>query len=121
MRVISIIRKPMKGSVAVNCVNHGCGALNIDACRISQNTPEIGGRWPANIILHHNAVSKLETQSGLVGGGSLRVNSDESSSNTHEGYRRKNRSMFSISLRGSVRTRGDRGTASRFFKNVEDK
>lgn len=33
--LITLARKPMTGSVAANVLNHGTGALNIDACRVS--------------------------------------------------------------------------------------
>lgn len=41
---IVVARKPFKGTVRDNLIQHGTGAINIDACR----TPE--GRWPANLI-----------------------------------------------------------------------
>lgn len=75
---ITVARKPMGGTVAANVLEHGTGALNIDACRVPAGgeqpkgsgareswramegrtdlqphdgnvTPE-AGRWPANII-----------------------------------------------------------------------
>lgn len=40
MRVIHVLRKPLgKASVAENVLEHGCGALNIDACRVSSSRP----------------------------------------------------------------------------------
>lgn len=80
MRVITLARKPLVGSVADNVLRHGTGGLNIEASRIGtqgeklqggaggllsdirDNTPypeghefvqAEGGRWPANIILEH--------------------------------------------------------------------
>ena len=43
---IIVARKPIKGTVAKNCLKYGVGGLNIDECRISYNgeTPNIGGR-----------------------------------------------------------------------------
>lgn len=35
MRVITLARKPFKGKIVDNLLKHGCGALNIDPCRIS--------------------------------------------------------------------------------------
>ena len=32
--LITLARKPLAGSVAQNVLTHGCGALNVDACRI---------------------------------------------------------------------------------------
>jgi hypothetical protein len=79
--IITILRKPLDGSVADNSLKHGCGAINIDDTRIGsivQDTSKNGrspdkhkntvfqsglkedfegkittGRWPANFILIH--------------------------------------------------------------------
>jgi site-specific DNA-methyltransferase (adenine-specific) len=74
---IVVARKPIEGTVAGNCLVYGCGALNIDDCRIKHNEKcrlkaaqaqgnkvflqagrkvaiselKEGGRWPANLIL----------------------------------------------------------------------
>lgn len=83
MRIVTVTRKPISGSTTANVVEHGTGALNIDACRIGsgtrplrlsvdrgieRNTYEGGaatrggshaagetstGRWPANVLLQH--------------------------------------------------------------------
>jgi len=74
---ITVARKPFKGTVAANVLEHGTGALNIDGCRVgteerfnlaagnkaggnSLNMSSVGmpdadgkacvGRWPANLI-----------------------------------------------------------------------
>jgi len=69
---IILARKPLDGTYANNIMTHGCGALNIDGCRIPsestkrRNTAEMGyhggntsndyetgsdcGRWPANVM-----------------------------------------------------------------------
>jgi len=77
---IIVARKPLNGTVAANCVEYGCGALNIDGCRIPTNgddashrasawsdhaesktfhgqqyrdmsdVPVPAGRWPANVL-----------------------------------------------------------------------
>jgi DNA modification methylase len=39
---IVFARKPLDGTYANNVMTHGCGALNIDGCRI-------GERWPGNV------------------------------------------------------------------------
>lgn len=78
MRVISLARKPIPGSVAQNVLNHGTGALHVDACRVEANAVLTGGggklwshyrdgtedrartqtnpgmgRWPTNLLLQH--------------------------------------------------------------------
>ena len=34
MAIITLLRKPFKGTVAHNTLTHGCGGLNIDGCRV---------------------------------------------------------------------------------------
>ena len=70
---IILARKPLVGTVAANVQAHGCGALNIDGCRVGTETRfntsasrneiygqfqgaerdgrECIGRWPANVLL----------------------------------------------------------------------
>jgi site-specific DNA-methyltransferase (adenine-specific) len=76
-----LVRKPLEGTVADNVIDHGCGGLNIDGCRVGKNpgykypngaggntfsvnkgidgtrtTPvfSTGGRFPANLVLSHH-------------------------------------------------------------------
>ena len=80
--IITLLRKPLEGSVADNTLKHGCGALNIDATRVGAESRtykgsgksemvysesragmsdgrgkdmefSVEGRWPANFILTH--------------------------------------------------------------------
>jgi site-specific DNA-methyltransferase (adenine-specific) len=87
---IVVARKPLIGTVAANVLEHGTGALNIDACRIGTDSicssgqgiksgannfigggkdtqpPSVHiGRWPANIALDATAASILDQQSGV--------------------------------------------------------
>lgn len=34
MKIVTVARKPILGSATQNVIDHGCGALNIDGCRI---------------------------------------------------------------------------------------
>ena len=43
---ITMARKPFKGNVAANVLEHGTGAINVDGCRVGDSN----GRWPANLI-----------------------------------------------------------------------
>lgn len=90
---IVMARKPLAGTVAANVLEHGTGALNIDACRVAHDEPEgrpstgmhgrragimgetverhrettsanTSGRWPANVILDESQSEVLEEQSG---------------------------------------------------------
>ena len=38
MRIIHVLRKPFSGPVAKNVLEHGTGALNIEACRVASTT-----------------------------------------------------------------------------------
>ena len=38
--IVHVLRKPLTGTVAANALQHGCGALNIDGCRVSLSSDE---------------------------------------------------------------------------------
>jgi site-specific DNA-methyltransferase (adenine-specific) len=42
---ITVARKPLTGTVAENVLQHGTGALNVDGCRVGDES----GRFPANL------------------------------------------------------------------------
>jgi site-specific DNA-methyltransferase (adenine-specific) len=92
---IVVARRPLIGTVAANVLEHGTGALNIDACRIGRDPddvsgwassgsgssenramsgpnfardpkPDASGRWPANIALDATAANILDEQSGVA-------------------------------------------------------
>lgn len=91
---IVVARKPLVGTVAANVLEHGTGALNIDACRIAGDpwkavAPNVGGRsggvmgkprehpggephnagrWPANVVLDEDQAAELDRQSGTFKG-----------------------------------------------------
>jgi site-specific DNA-methyltransferase (adenine-specific) len=79
---IVVARKPFRGTVAANVLEHGTGALNIDGCRIGSEQRRNGGmsslgvmhddnwtpgavqsvvtgRWPANVILSEDQATEL--------------------------------------------------------------
>ncbi|QBP31352.1 DNA methylase [Mycobacterium phage Dulcie] len=58
---IVVARKPLVGTVAANVLEHGTGALNIDACRIGTAQ----GRWPTNVVLDDTQASELDAQTGI--------------------------------------------------------
>jgi DNA modification methylase len=43
---IVLARKPLSGTVAHNVTTHGTGAINVDGCRVGDDS----GRWPANVL-----------------------------------------------------------------------
>lgn len=84
---IIVARKKPEGTVAANVLEHGCGGLNVDGCRVGtdggtardgkadkpnpqgwENMKGHGiatlnaGRWPANLILDQDAGSMLDEQ-----------------------------------------------------------
>lgn len=89
--IITLLRKPLEGSVADNALKHGCGAINIDDTRIKgestvtkhyarshfgRNSKEQEsyvtgselGRWPANFILIHLEGCELKGTKKIKGG-----------------------------------------------------
>ena len=88
--LITVARKPFRGSVAANVLAHGTGGINVDACRVgtdvitqhgrsagqsdSLSGPNIAeapgrswtGRWPPNVILSH--VPSVDPATGEVVG-----------------------------------------------------
>ena len=60
MKTISVIRKPLQGTVVKTVLEHGTAALNIDACRIGAE-----GRWPNNLIINTEVAKVLDQQSGI--------------------------------------------------------
>lgn len=50
---ICFARKPITGTIAANVLEHGTGAINVDACRVIEGGRVVGGevvgRWPANV------------------------------------------------------------------------
>ena len=75
--IITLLRKPLDGTVADNTLKHGCGAINIDYIRIPSSdnlnegvAGEPSGRWPANFALiikdglEDCPVKELDRQSG---------------------------------------------------------
>lgn len=125
---IIVARKPLSKTVAKNVLEHGCGALAIDASRV-MGPPSVGGktadglgynggkavrrsvdralakgRWPSNVILDHASAALLDTQSGnrkgMSGGGKHRPGSPGG--------------MFGA-IDCEHTARGDSGGASRFF------
>jgi site-specific DNA-methyltransferase (adenine-specific) len=100
---IVVARKPFKGSVAKNVLAWGTGGLNIDRCRIYNESAE-EGRFPANIIFDEIAGEILDEQSGIT----------KSSKNKWIG---EDTSPIYGKYKYAIRnkTYSDKGGASRFF------
>jgi DNA modification methylase len=127
---ITVARKPFKGTVANNVLEHGTGAINIDGCRVgtdeSLGRPYGGGnaiygkynmekgtrtgdgltgRWPANLI-HDGSDEVTELFPQAVSGGA--ITGEEPSSKT-KGI------LGEFSGRAPFVTYNDSGSAARFF------
>lgn len=88
---IILARKPLAGTVVQNTLEHGCGGINVDGCRVAwsegeeagytrppSDTPRVAmnsplgagdtrtgdaaGRWPANVLLDEGAAEVLDAQ-----------------------------------------------------------
>ena len=132
---ICLARKPLDGSVAATVLAHGCGALNIDGCRVDHgedlSDPRSGpnaqaaeqgygysrtprdassGRWPANIVHDGSgevlaAFPEAQGQSGIVTG-------REPSTEARTGHA----GLGSLAGDHEPRApRADSGSAARFF------
>lgn len=127
---ITVARKPFKGTVAQNVLEHGTGAINIDGCRVgvegsrtnssgasvlhvgissgmtrgTETTIRDCGRWPANLI-HDGSAEVLacfpETKSG-GGNKHPKAKSTFMASTDRDNY-------------AGMSMGGDSGNASRFF------
>ena len=128
---VVVARKPLVGTVAQNVLEHGTGALNIDATRIGTEPAFVGrrgqksvggllnkvsdvrttsggaGRWPANVTLDEDAAAMLDEQSGD------RPGAVSNGSKTQTGL--SGTRTFAIHSRRQTPGRADNGGASRFF------
>jgi site-specific DNA-methyltransferase (adenine-specific) len=131
---IVVARKPLIGTVAANVLEHGTGALNIDACRIGTDAgwsypngrggqgwhgkdslgknldkpiESSAGRWPANIALDATAANILDQQSGERASSPFKATTD--------GAQTDRQHVSFADLEYSGRGYTDTGGASRFF------
>ena len=102
---ITLARKPLAGTVAANVLEHGTGALNVDASRIGGPS----GRWPANVVLDEDQAAELDRQSGVSKSpaGSTAYTRSTTGDKYNDPYLKGSRVEFS--------NYGDTGGASRFF------
>lgn len=128
-----LAQKPVEGTYAQNCLKYGCGALNIDECRIpaigytkggqnksvafgmnglSDKQPRCDGshgRYPSNLILsdHQCVLDQFpNTKSGKMKGGTVRTKGNHI-------YDMGKDMVGRVASVGD--TYGDEGSAARFF------
>lgn len=132
---ITVARKPFKGTVAANVLEHGTGGLNIDGCRVGTEIVEKGnagrgtahndgtyklgfgisaerqtseGRWPANLI-HDGSEEVLAMFPDSNGSGKARV-LNRSAKPEQDGWGMNKNAPDQVKLPGA-----GTGSASRFF------
>ena len=127
---IIVARKPCEGTAVENILRHGCGAMNIDACRIGVEptrgsglgmgfkgglasseryiTGSTSGRWPKNAIFGEEAAAVLDAQVGERKSGSRRIGA------------RKGMGYHGADGDGGPAIEGSSGDASRFFAVIPD-
>ena len=134
---IIVARKPCEGTAVENILRYGCGAMNIDACRIGYevdnrsgaSTPSKifgpsfgggvhdggrwksadGGRWPKNAMFSEESAAVLDAQVGERKSGSRRVGARKGI-----GYGSNAKGDGGPAIEGSS------GDASRFFAVIPD-
>jgi site-specific DNA-methyltransferase (adenine-specific) len=134
---IVMARKPLVGTVADNVLEYGVGGINIDGCRVGNETitqrqydrtPEHGGQWgnsskretngvitetegrfPANIILDEEAGRILDEQSGERKGWA------DQNHNSFNPYGGNSLNESNTQRDGIHKGYNDNGGASRFF------
>lgn len=132
--MITVARKPLsESSVAANVLEHGCGAINVEACRIGQEilpatvrgvsrlgtfegadgnvTPERAGRWPANLI--HNGSPEVVSSFPETSSGKMMPTHTTAGVKGRNAYGKDASEGFV-----TMETYGDSGSAARFFKSV---
>ena len=101
--------KPLDGSFANNAREWGVAGLNIDGCRIGQETV---CRYPANIVLDEQAASLLDLQGPMSKGGGYKKTGQRD-------RRHKGQQLYGGAIGGGQQNApdsyGDAGGVSRFF------
>ena len=142
--MIVLARKPLsEKTVAANVLEHGCGGLNVDGCRVEgsmdgswggsnqdcqegrifnaspvgseyRSTPHSEGRWPANVC-HDGSPEVLEAfaRFGNEKGQAGSISGDEPS------LPAKGDVVYGFRERVSFEARNDTGTAARFFYSAK--
>lgn len=135
---IVVARKPLSGTVAANVLEHGVGALNIDACRVAtdedtrrnaaggdngllgegtfkirerriEDKAQPAGRWPTNVVLDEDQAAELDQQSGVLNSGTMRAGTERQPRVGGTIYGTDSKTF------APADTYGDSGGASRFF------
>lgn len=130
---IVLARKPFEGTIARNVITHGTGALNVDGCRVGDETVRINrfvdgakpfgggaghayvgqdsaGRWPANVVHDgSDAVEALFPETGTSTGTACGSRARGGQTSTYGAF------AGLPDQYGAPTGFGDSGSAARFF------
>ena len=129
--IITLLRKPVEGTVAENTLKHGCGAINIGDSRIGLHVDK--GRWPANFILTHLEGCTSQDEDWACVEGCPVKELDQQSGHQKSGVAGSNSRAWGVVGKGQLSSTedgvgwkaygsegyGDEGGASRFFKQFK--
>lgn len=99
---IIVVRRPCEGTAVQNVLTHGCGAMNIDACRIPREEG-VQDSWPKNAMFDAAAAAILDDMVGDRTSGSRRAGA------------RKGMGYHGADGDGGPAIKASRGGPSRFF------
>jgi site-specific DNA-methyltransferase (adenine-specific) len=110
---IILAQKTRAGTIAANLLSYGCGALNIDACRVPHEGTHGLGRWPANLL--HDGSDEVEAAFAEFG------ERPGQSGATSIANKLKTNVIFGKIKHDPIQhaPREDSGTASRFFYSTK--
>jgi DNA modification methylase len=105
---VLLCQKPLDGTYGKNIAKWGCGALNINGCRVRYKDEDITeGRWPANIIVDDKAAEAIDESSGIT----------KSTPNLSKYKQEYKKGVLNYSTGGPTHYE-DKGGASRYFKRI---
>jgi len=108
---VVLARNPLsEDTIAENVMEHGTGAINIDACRIGDGVDQ--GRHPANLVLDETAAEQLDEQSGELSSSPTGFDAAYSIDGSHDGYQSDAHEDYVVMESMQY---DDEGGASRFF------
>lgn len=133
--IVTIVRKPFKGSVGDNIKLHSSGAINIEGCRVGNEDTRSptsltalgqnsgwnnhknrvvmagseNGRWPANVVLSEKSTQHFPQSLGW----------SSQNHNTFNMYGGNSLLSSSTQRTGFHKGYDDSGSASRYFKTVK--
>lgn len=135
--IIIFAQKPIQENYASNCVNYGCGGINIDGCRVACDdkakflagvVSKSGAIFGGGEGMYHNRPRGDDARTGgrwpanLIHDGNDEVLALFPVTETHPGVYRKQGGVGNIQFNssrqlGTIVSTGNKGSAARFFKS----